>query len=98
MPAGRSAHLAKEKRLRHNLHASAYVQLWVVASVELAAVWVQDLTQRVVRHGGQSVPSRKWLGEYMQERGYPKMVIDWVGTNLVEAPGSKPGEGPYVSL
>jgi hypothetical protein len=24
------------------------------------------------------------------------MVIDWVGTNLVEAPGSKPGEGPLV--
>ena len=44
----------------------------------------------------QSVPSRKWLSDHMKERGFPKLVIDWVGTNLVEAPGAKPGTGPLV--
>mmetsp|Transcript_46246 Transcript_46246/g.77097 ORF Transcript_46246/g.77097 Transcript_46246/m.77097 type:complete len:357 (+) Transcript_46246:29-1099(+) len=39
----------------------------------------------------QPVPSRQWLGDYMRERGFAPLVIDWVATNLVEAVGEKPG-------
>jgi hypothetical protein len=31
----------------------------------------------------------------MKGKGFDKMVTDWVGTNLVEVPGTQPGVGPY---
>jgi len=43
----------------------------------------------------QPVSSRTWLAEYMKGKGFDKMVTDWVGTNLVEVPGTQPGVGPY---
>jgi len=55
-----------------------------------------SLTLKTLRELPQPVPSRKWLVEYMEPKGYARATIDWVGTNLVPVPGAKAGNGPFI--
>lgn len=86
-------------RLMHSLDLDLPRQTWVMDSMPGTVggdPHNAKETLETLRKLPQPVPSRKWLGEYMQGKGFPKLVTDWVGTNLVEMPGSKPGIGPLV--
>ncbi|KAK3281594.1 hypothetical protein CYMTET_10618, partial [Cymbomonas tetramitiformis] len=74
-------------------------QTWVLDSMPGLVegdAHMAEQTLAALRTLPQPVPSRKWLQEYMAPRGFSDVLINWIGTNLVPQPGSKPGVGPLV--